>query len=238
MEKFKNFLSALIAPKGNEAIAVSLAVIIVVISVSYWNAVPAAELDRNVSLRIAEVTFSALGFCTLLLLWASLRHSSVLNKRLTYHEHFHDLPSGNKVEALYVLLQRLGIPTPKASSALTDANAQAIIADTEPPPKKGEIVVREYLNDFEEFAAAVNCGLIDKNYAYHIEGPRTVNAYFGFKAIIERWISLEKQLPHGLETGDAAIYEELRKLSVEWKARMDAESARERSRPKGVSRAL
>jgi hypothetical protein len=94
--------------------------------------------------------------------------------------------------------------------------------DQTPEPDKAEIAIREYLNDFEDFAAAVNVGLVDMDYAYHVESARVLNAYYGFEPIINHWLLEDQQKAAanratGLAPSD--YYGELKKLAEGWKAR-------------------
>ncbi len=216
----KRFIRFVCAPQNIEVAAIFVLFGVLAASIIMIMRIPPPNLNREAVLRVLEVTFGALGFATLLLLWAQLRHGSTLNKRIAYHEHFHDLPTGNKVEALYGLLHRLQIPRPTANEPLSEESTKKIVDDVTPAPATGHIVVREYLNDFEEFAAAVNCGLIDVHYAYHLEGPRTVNAYFGFHRFIEHLIKTDNDAPGGLQLGDTEYYKELSKRAIDWKERM------------------
>jgi hypothetical protein len=46
---------------------------------------------------------------------------------------------------------------------MSENDRTKLLADKEPPPDTAELVVREYLNDFEEFASAINCGLLQSD---------------------------------------------------------------------------
>jgi hypothetical protein len=91
-------------------------------------------------------------------------------------------------------------------------------------------VVREYLNDFEEFASAINCGLVDDDYAYKLEATRALNAYYGFKEMINYWHAEDRQISD--RSGGAIplttnYYGELRSVVERWKERKQAENAKD-----------
>lgn len=215
-----------IPPRWIERGALTLFLVIVVAGVWAIYKVPQAQFTRDELLQLLEAIFQALGVVGLILLWAQLRHTATLNKLIAYHRYFHDLPSGEKVKALYEALDRLKLKVPMWQVPFTDKETQIVLADTAPVPS-AELAIRDYLNDFEEFAAAVNSGFVDDDYAYHIESARPVNAYYGFYAMIEHWLAEDESralLEGGIVPAD--YYSELRKLSVRWKARKLAEAAK------------
>ncbi len=65
-------------------------------------------------------------------------------------------------------------------------------------------------------------GLLDDEYAYHIESARVMNAYFGFEEMIKHWLWDEQQRvtqnrAAGIAPSD--YYGELKKLADRWKTR-------------------
>ncbi|HEY1890023.1 MAG TPA: hypothetical protein VGG63_06435 [Steroidobacteraceae bacterium] len=190
--------------------ATSFLVIVIVGTIAIWTT-PNSQLTRDGLLNLLEAIFQALGVVGLILLWAQLRHTATLNKLIAYHRYFHDLPSAEKFRALYEALDRLKLKVPIWQEPFKAPELRIILSDTAPYPK-AEDVVRDYLNDFQEFAAAVNSGFVDDDYAYHIESARPINAYYGFRAVIEHWL-VEDQSRAVLEGGvvpgwalDAAWY--------------------------------
>jgi hypothetical protein len=215
------------SPKAIEVTALILFVALIVVFLSVLHAVPDPDYTRSEVLRISEVACGALGVVSLLLVWAQLRHGARLNKLLAYHEYFHDLPSTSKVRELYATLARLEIAIPSWQAPLDDAGIKLAVEDKEPPPMKATQVIREYLNDFEEFAAAVKSGLIDEEYAYHLEATRTLNAYFGFRGVVAHWLMEDRKTAE--KAGEAAptatnYYGELRSVAERWKARKQEEA--------------
>jgi len=127
---------------------------------------------------------------------------------------------------------------------LSHAQARAIFADKAGAPDTAEVAIREYLNDFEEFAAAVNSGLVDDDYAYHIENVRVLNCYYGFEEVINHYALEDQERAARQKTellASSDYYGELKRLAEKWKARkkleLDAEEEERRKR-KALNRVL
>jgi len=189
--KFKSRTSIL--PRTIEAVAISSFVIVVLMGVWALLEIPKQEFNRTEILKTIEAIVGGLGVSSLLLLWAQLRHTAILGKLTSYHAHFHDLPNIDKVKNLYGALARCKISTPSWYSPLSDSDVKSLLADIGAPPDKAELVVREYLNDFEEFASAINCGLVDEDYAYQLEATRLLNAHYGFREMVNHWHSEDRR---------------------------------------------
>jgi hypothetical protein len=203
---------------------------------------PSPENTRESVIAVLDVMLGGLAVASLLLVWAQLRYTSTQSKLTAYHEHFRELPKESKVIAMYVTMARLKIEQPQWQTPLSTASRNAILNDDAAAPETAFIVVREYLNDFEEFAAAVNSGLVDNDYAYHIESARTLNAYFGFEELIGFWLRDDQERAQRQRTAGMAphdYYGELRKLAARWRARKLEEVAEvERRNTRGISTRL
>ena len=226
--RFKHVSS--IAPRTIEAIAVGLFIVVIIAGGwTFWE-IPKAELTRDVAFKLTEAIVGALGVVSLLLVWAQLRHTAVLSRLLSYHQYFHDLPNISKVRDLYRALERNRISVPTWHSPLSETDIGSLLADEQAPPDKAELVVREYLNDFEEFASAINCGLIDEDYAYQLEATRALNAHYGFRQMVIHWHAEDKQLSER-SSGSIPVttnyYGELRSVAERWKVRKQAENEKE-----------
>jgi len=226
-------------PRSIESIALIAAVLVLIVGGVTLYLMPHAEFTREKILAVLNVVVTGLGVASLLFVWAQLRHTATQDKLVAYHAHFQDLPRAEKVNALYASMGRLGIERPIWQNPLSAAQCEQILADKEPAPATTSIAIREYLNDFEEFAAAVNVGLVDDEYVYHIESSRILNAYYGFEKLIEHWL-LEDQRK-ATENRAAGVtpsdyYGELKRLAQLWKARKleeVAEAERQRN-SKGI----
>jgi hypothetical protein len=224
-------------PQIIEAIGIALLVVVVAGTGFVLSSIPDDELTRAELLRVLEVGFTALAGTSLLFLWAQLRHAGNLNKLIAYHEYFHDLPTSGKVGRLYAALDRLNIAIPLWQAPLNEDETDLIVDDTADAPHRADIAVREYLNDFEEFAAAVNSGLVGEDYAYHLESARMLNAYYGFREIIDHWLAEDRKKASRLrESGIATsdYYGELAKLAERWKVRKLREAAQQTRPSRGV----
>jgi hypothetical protein len=229
-------------PRGIEVTALVTALGVVSMAAMTLVRLPSSELTRENIIAVLDVMLGGLGVASLLLVWAQLRHTSTQSKLIAYHEHFQELPKESKVSAMYTTMARLKIEQPLWQTPLSVASRDAILNDDAPARDTAQIVVREYLNDFEEFAAAVNSGLVDDDYAYHLEGSRTLNAYFGFEEIIGFWLRndqerAQRQRADGITPND--YYGELKTLAMRWKVRKFDEAAElERRSRRGISERL
>lgn len=228
MATFRDRIS--ISPRTIEGIAISAFVVVVIIGVwALWE-IPKQEFNRTEILKTIEAIIGGLGVSSLLLLWAQLRHTAVLGKLTSYHDHFHDLPSIGKVQDLYKALGRCKVAVPTWHAPMSEEDRAKLFADSEPPPGSAELAVREYLNDFEEFAAAIKCGLVDDDYAYRIESTRVLSAAFGFRRMVNHWHAEDKEKSErsgGTIPVTTDYYGELLSVAERWKVRKEAEQQKE-----------
>jgi hypothetical protein len=140
-----------------------------------------------------ELTAFWVGLPALLAVLHQTRNDTRWNGVLSYHDYFDELPVQPKLDNLYKVLNICSVEIPTLLKPLSDEDFQKI--ETAAKPGSAETaalgglrprgVVRAYLNDFEEFAGAVEQGVVDEDYAYSLEGTRVLVAYFGFRAFIE-----------------------------------------------------
>jgi hypothetical protein len=113
---------------------------------------------------------------------------------------------------------------------MSDPDKAKLLTDSAPAPDTADLVIREYLNDFEEFSSAINCGLIDDDYAYRIESTRLLNAHFGFRRMVNHWHAEDKE---NCERSGGAIpvttdyYGELLSVAERWRLRKEGEQLEE-----------
>lgn len=144
-----------------------------------------AALTFKDCMDIALVAIGAFGLGSLALLWKQLRDTSSWNKLLSYHQFFASFPSENIHNNLRDTLKHHGqdnIMRDKDAVLSADA-AKAIYEQNAPDGSRW--AVNCYLDEFEEFCAAIHCGLISEDYAYRIEGGRTIKNYLRFKQFID-----------------------------------------------------
>jgi hypothetical protein len=216
-----------LSPSVIESVALFSFIAVIIVGIATLFEIPHSEFKRQEVLPVLTVIFGALGVVSVILLWAQLRHEATLSKLLTYHEYFHDLPNPAKVNALCGALVRLNVKVPLWQAPLSPQERNTLVADTEVPPNSAHLAAREYLNDFEEFSAAINAGLVDEDYAYQLEGSRTLNAYYGFKELILHWVAEDRaRAEREGEQGAAATnyYSELKSVSERWRNRKIAEA--------------
>lgn len=234
-----------IPPRWFELVAIVFVIAVAAIGAIAYFGIPLDQRTQANVLPLLQTTFGGLAVGSLILVWAQLRHTATNSKIVAYHQYFHDLPSGDKTSKLYKALDRLTIQLPEWYEPLSPEDAQRIVADQPQDLDHASWAVREYLNDFEEFCAAVNCRLVDVDYAYHIEEPRVLRAYYGFEEVIKLWTKEENAKYLGLVKKIAAkngwgieidadlnlkpstFYLELKKLAEEWNERKSKEMWKE-----------
>ena len=50
---------------------------------------------------------------------------------------------------------------------------------------RASTLISRYLNDWEDFCGAISVGVVDENYARSMEGGRLIDAFFGYRKVIE-----------------------------------------------------
>jgi hypothetical protein len=229
MPRFRHFS---ISPRTIEAIAIGLFIVVVIMGCWGFHEIPPPEFNRKEVLKLIEAVVGSLGVVSLLLVWSQLRHTATLNKLVSYHQFFHDLPNASKVRNLYEALLRCKITVPTWHAPLSEPERDTLLRDSEEPQNAG-LIVREYLNDFEEFASAINCGLVDEDYAYQLEATRALNAYYGFREVIIHWLAEDRRQAEKIGSFSPVTtnyYGELRSVVERWKVRKEAEAAKEQKK--------
>jgi hypothetical protein len=77
-----------------------------------------------------------------------------------------------------------------------------------------EYVMRAYLDQFEKFCGAVQCGLVDNDYAYSLQATRVIRNYTIFSTFIKR-----------IRQESSTGYLELEKVALSWEDRRGIEDA-------------
>lgn len=104
--------------------------------------------------------------------------------------------------------------------ALSNAARDAIYAD----PTKLQIV-KLYLDGFEQLASAIQCRVVDEDYAFHNEGTRIVRAFKVFGPIIGK-----------LQEKNHLAYIQFQELAEDWRDKRAEALNRERERVKRIKR--
>lgn len=172
----------------------------------------------------------AAGLLSIVLLIWQQRSTSSWNRVLSYHQYFGELPSLAKVDDLRKCLRRLKIDAPEGGVVLSATQAQEIWNDDVDDEKSAKHIVREYLNDFEEFCGAIRAGVVNESYARELEGNRTINAYFAFEEFIdltrheaEKIIADERDANHAISNVHRKPYHELMTVAQAWRKKRETE---------------
>jgi hypothetical protein len=204
--------------------------------------------------QLIENTLLALGLVTVILLIAQLRQTASWNSVLSYHEYFGELPNNQRAEDLYSVLQRLNIPVPSAAEPMSKENAGKVWDDTGLASPDGVFrlvgrrVVREYLNDYEEFCGAILAGVVNEPYARELEARRVIGANYGFEEIVKLYRAEIAEKPVAKPQTEQAArnllafrqkpYQELRRVATSWRRRREKEYQKLAKKRKSIQRYL
>jgi hypothetical protein len=162
---------------------------------------------------------------------AQAASTAAVNSALAYHQYFGDLVtleirrqlSEVAIDCGFAEARKLGKPMCDKAVACIKAN----------PEHDG--VVSSYLDEFEEFCAAIHAKLLNEDYAYGLEATRIIRAW----AVFGPFIVLTRK-----EKSDFRTYIELERVASSWTARRkredeDEENAvRNRNAANGVKSVL
>jgi hypothetical protein len=207
--------------------ALTAIAILAISALAWW----CGDRDLKWAVEISEPAFLALGALSIILLWAQLRaahyqeiEQNVWKRVMCLHEHFKDVPRSEATEAVREYLRGLGVLNPpSAYHPLTREQALVVEQDTgtdERPPAR--ILFIRYLNDWEDFCGAISVGVIDEDYSREMEGLRLIDAFFGYREVIN--ILREKRANDARrrqgETGAPPfvnkLYYELQVVALRW----------------------
>lgn len=181
---------------------------VAVAGVAAWAQWP---LKFSTGARILELLVLGIGLQSIILLWAQNRAMTIWNSVRSYHDYFQEFPPEHRIEAMENLAEKLGFlqclldltPIPKT------------VVDAIESTRESRLTVRKFLDDYEEFCAAVNARVVDPEYAYGIEGTRVIRVKIVFEPLISRMRAENKY---------TRCYLELMKLGEEWKLRREREA--------------
>jgi len=130
----------------------------------------------------------------------------------SFHQHFSHIPNEAVRQKLLQHMKNKGI-----MGCFKDRGHQ-IDSETFESIKEDEEcmdVIRSALDCFEEFAGAVNAGLVDDSYAFSLQGSRTVRYRTAFDPVIRH-----------MQQGSPTAYVELCKLAYRWSTAMNVDEIR------------
>ena len=128
---------------------------------------------------------------------------------IAYHQLFEyvpDKPTGDKMYSLAKTMEFAKVFRGIGESLPEKAVAE-ILEDSEKLS-----TVRSYLDGFERFCAAVECGLVNSDYAYSIQGGRVIRNYIVFEGMIRKF-----------QNDNKLAYIELQKIALRWQAKRKAD---------------
>lgn len=139
--------------------------------------------DFSVQAQAINILLLALGTTSILVLAAQWRQQGAWNRVLSYHQYFSELPRRENVVTLETCLARLNIAPPTMADPFKSKDVDSILEDSG-SGRRARVICQGYLDDFEEFCAAVNARVISDRYAIDIEGSRVIRAFYGFEPLI------------------------------------------------------
>jgi hypothetical protein len=174
--------------------------------------------------RVVEIGVYALGLLSLVFLYKQSSDTARWNKSVTYHSLFQNLVTDEMVEKIWGAAARQHFEEQfRTMQPLTTTSVDLLSGTNEQAAQDGRIV-KSYLDTFETLCGAVNCGLVNKEYAYSLEATRVIRVYLVFHPLINRMRASDRY---------TRCYLELERLGDEWKRRRDDEIAK-RQKSDGV----
>jgi hypothetical protein len=131
-------------------------------------------------------------------------------------------------------MARLSIPLPTTASPLNVLQVSQIMRDTSAegstPRISARIICQAYMDDFEEFCAAVNAGVISESYALDLEGSRVISVFYGLRPLIDELRSEQERVNAtlGMQTAGqrpmrSKYYDELERVAIRWRLKREKE---------------
>jgi hypothetical protein len=201
--------------------------IIVISAAAWWCGPHTVEW----AIHISEPAFLAVGALSIILLWAQLRAASaqeheenVWKRIMCLHEHFKDIPRLERSEPVrkYLLTTFPNRAPPSAYFPLTDDEVAKIMADRgDAGTARGDTLIYRYLNDWEDFCGAISVGVVDEDYARSMEGGRLIDAFFGYRKVIEAYREKHTKAQQSADPNAASAfahvaYTELQDVAIRW----------------------
>lgn len=152
-----------------------------------------------------------LGLFSVLVAALQVRINATWNKVLSYHNFFGELITPQALRNLMATAKACGFSEKLQTG---DELSQEDVAKIVDSPSH-EAIISCYLDEFEEFCAAVNAGVVDNEYAYKLEGSRVVRVHKLFASYIRHC--------RGDDGANRSIYAELEHRANDWTVRKDHE---------------
>jgi len=87
---------------------------------------------------------------------------------------------------------------------------------------RASTLISRYLNDWEDFCGAISVGVVDENYARSMEGGRLIDAFFGYRKVIEEFREKHTKAqqstvdPNAASTFASVVFTELQDVAIRW----------------------
>lgn len=161
--------------------------------------------------RIVELGLLALGLLSLFLIAEQTRLTAKWNKLLSYHQFFGELITSEMVSDLRKVAETCGFSEEmRQLKPIHSASLECIVNSDEHMN-----TISAYLDEFEEFCAAVHAGVADHEYAYTLEATRVIRAWVVFEPFITRRRATVRY---------SRCYLELERLGGAWLERREKEA--------------
>lgn len=204
--------------------------VIAIVFLTHWLWPFLQSKDFEVQERAVTLLLLGVGATSVLILAAQWRQQGAWNRVLSYHQYFSELPRRESLVMLETCFRRLSITPPATAEPLKDPDVAAILSDSGTTGRRASTICKGYLDDFEEFCAAVNAGIVSARYTIDIEGSRVIRAFYGFEPLI---LKLREQQDRAMATAGTATrngnpmrskyYEELERVARRWREKREKE---------------
>jgi len=214
----------------------SLAIGVLVVGLVWLT--PAGERTPAAVGAIVQTGAVLIGLLSLVLIARQIRataaqaaHVAAVNSALAYHQYFGDLITVQIRRQLAAVANDCGFAEARKKGEPMSPEAVKCIKDS----PKHDSVVSSYLDEFEEFCAAIHAKLLNEDYAYGLEATRIIRTWAVFGPYI---------LSSRTETQDFRTYVELERVATAWTERrrredeLEKNAARNRSAASGVQSVL
>jgi hypothetical protein len=200
-----------------------VAVVVLACAIAIYRLPSADRTVPNIT-SILQLGLVAVGLISLLLLAEQNRQISCgnaeqskqtasWNKCLSYHNFFGDLITMQMSQALRGTTDACGFTSAMQNVEPMSANSVEDVVRDDAHSR----VCSSYLDDFEEFCAAVHAGVVDKEYAYTLEATRVIRAWIVYEPYITKRRSSVRY---------SRCYIELQRLAATWIKRREEEEAK------------
>jgi|GEM_PF-2758500 len=138
------------------------------------------ELFARDWVPVISMGFGFMGLVSLGLVWYQIKLGTQWNK-LQGQEKYLNRDLEDVEHKMSVRLQLLDIPYHTQEGPLSAGHVEGIWSDPET-----YMLVKRFLNAFEDLAAAVRIGFVDQDFAYALEGSRMIRTWRVFEPVIKR----------------------------------------------------